>query len=288
MLLDQMCQVQLSCSGYPTPRILNFQLPWTLLIFVSLLIACAMSVMADDFSPKAFGDSDALSLLQVDLQVHRRVTPGFKVLHIGAPRSGTQTMYTALSTLGMHPLHTCYSYEVRGPWCNYALGNGSFEAAMLTMDSFDSAMDEPFHLIWEEIMHRFPDCKFILTESDPETWYKSFWELLNPLPTDSSAQAVAHIDAHSVVDKCRGAHYWGCDFKAVQTPELKERCLSGYLAHNERIKRLIPPENLLVFNLSAGDYTPLAEFLGRPVPDEPLPYTDTQCASCKGNETDTE
>lgn len=268
----------------------------TLLTFITLLISSAVSVPADLFSPEDLGNSDALSLLQMDLQVRRREEPAFEVLHVGAPRTGTQTMYTALTRLGLRPLHSGYSAWHRLPWCNYVFGNASFEAAMTTMKGFDAAMDEPFHLIYEEVMHRFPDCKFVLTESDPEVWYTSQMAM-SPNTTNSSELALANTDPLSawvdhqkeIGDKCQASHYWGCDFSSVSAAlEAKERCIAGYEAHNERVKSLIPPEKLLVFNLSAGDYTPLAEFLGRPVPDEPLPYTDTQCASCKGNETDTE
>merc|ERR1719316_2190257 len=102
------------------------------------------------------------------------------------------------------------------------------------MNGFDSAMDEPFQLIYEEVMHRFPDCKFVLTESDPERWYTSYWEL-NHAPPRAPNKTHHKVDkdmqsseywASGVGFKCENAHYWGCDFKGNQTPELKERCLA--------------------------------------------------------------
>ena len=39
-------------------------------------------------------------------------------------------------------------------------------------------MDEPFQLVYEEIMRAFPKTKFVLTISDPERWYESYTELI--------------------------------------------------------------------------------------------------------------
>ena len=43
--------------------------------------------------------------------------------------------------------------------------------------------------------------------------------------------------------------------------------------HNEEVKRYVPADKLLVFDVSEG-WEPLCEFLGVPVPDELLPHTN--------------
>ena len=43
-----------------------------------------------------------------------------------------------------------------------------------------------------------------------------------------------------------------------------------FVAHIEEVKRVVPPERLLVYNVAEG-WAPLCEFLGVPVPDEPFP-----------------
>jgi len=40
--------------------------------------------------------------------------------------------------------------------------------------------------------------------------------------------------------------------------------------HNEMVKRVVPPERLLVMDLIEG-WQPLCKFLGRPLPREPFP-----------------
>ena len=44
-------------------------------------------------------------------------------------------------------------------------------------------------------------------------------------------------------------------------------------AHNEQVKRTVPPERLLVWEVTEG-WEPLCEFLGVDVPDEPLPHAN--------------
>lgn len=49
-----------------------------------------------------------------------------------------------------------------------------------------------------------------------------------------------------------------------------------FIEHNEEVKRTVPADKLLVFEVKQG-WEPLCEFLGVPVPDEPFPHVnDTQ------------
>lgn len=229
----------------------------------TLLIACPEAVDKESCPRQGH------ALLQIGREARQHIAvhddAGFKVLVVGAPRTGTQSMATALSRLGLRPLHTGIELSSRLPWCNYLFGNGTFEEAMSTMAGYDSAMDEPFHLIFEEVMRRFPDCKFVLPATDPDKWYASCLEFA------ASHQQPTHPLLGD--SRCHNLHYFGCDFSVAQSPELKARCMAGYLAHVENVRNLVPAERLLVFNMSDG-YRPLANFLGKPTPDEPFPYAD--------------
>eukprot|EP00415_Alexandrium_ostenfeldii_P004324 UN4324 len=59
----------------------------------------------------------------------------------------------------------------------------------------------------------------------------------------------------------------------MQTPEIRSRCIDGYIRHNEEVRRAVPPERLLEFNVKQG-WDPLCRFLGLPVPEEPFPWRD--------------
>ena len=98
----------------------------------------------------------------------------FKLLDVGAPRAGTQTMYDAMRILGFNPLHTGVSREIRPPLCDYLFGNGRLEDALATLAAFDGAMDEPVMLVYEEVMAAFPETKFVLTIRDAESWFSNY------------------------------------------------------------------------------------------------------------------
>lgn len=51
------------------------------------------------------------------------------------------------------------------------------EEALDTFKGYDAAIDEPFHLAFAEVMRAFPEAKFIFTDRDAETWFRSYNEL---------------------------------------------------------------------------------------------------------------
>jgi hypothetical protein len=54
----------------------------------------------------------------------------------------------------------------------------------------------------------------------------------------------------------------------------RAHAISVFNEHNETVKRLIPPDRLLVFRASDG-WEPLCRFLGVPVPSVPYPRVNT-------------
>jgi hypothetical protein len=56
-----------------------------------------------------------------------------------------------------------------------------------------------------------------------------------------------------------------------------------YLDHNEEIKRLVPKENLLVFNVKEG-WDPLCGFLNERVPDTEFPSRNSKADFARNNE----
>jgi hypothetical protein len=53
--------------------------------------------------------------------------------------------------------------------------------------------------------------------------------------------------------------------------EDREHAIETFERHNEEVKRHVPAENLLVYEVGEG-WAPLCEFLGVEVPDEPFPH----------------
>ena len=48
---------------------------------------------------------------------------------------------------------------------------------------------------------------------------------------------------------------------------------AAYLAHIDKIKKMIPSDRLLIFNVKQG-WEPLCQFLEKPVPDTPFPHVN--------------
>eukprot|EP00438_Fugacium_kawagutii_P000262 Skav212307 [mRNA] locus=scaffold732:746196:748048:- [translate_table: standard] len=201
----------------------------------------------------------------------------FTLLDVGAPRTGTQSMYDAMKILGLNPLHSGYLPEARDPLCHYLFGNSSLDEALGVLEGFDGGMDEPFMLMYEEIMSAFPESKFLLTISDGESWFNNYAKLRSlqmPL-NESSVQ-----DLPFYLDLCAAMKSWGCDFLNAESKDrldcpclVEDLCLKNYYRHIERVQQVIPAQRLLVYNWSDG-WAPLCHFLGKPIPDVPFPHED--------------
>jgi len=231
----------------------------------------------------------SLLQLQDELKTHQVTTKPF-VLDVGAPRTGTQSMYTAFGILNLNPLHSGYHLASRPAVTDYLFHNGSKDAALATLDGYDGAMDEPYQLMYREVMEAIPDAKFVLTmQETPQKWYHSY----NSFQADHCFSATVHGLQSVALQEVAGpgpiyetglgddlVKYWGCDFDSEnQTAEMVSHCLSMYNAHNEAVQREIPAEKLLVFNMTDG-WAPLCEFLGLPIPDEPFPHVDEFAEPC--------
>ena len=200
----------------------------------------------------------------------------FKLLDVGAPRTGTQSLHDAMEILGFNSMHTGSFTPIRVSLCEYLFGNGPLEDAIALLGAFDAAMDEPVMLMYEEVMAAFPEAKFLLTLSDAESWFNSTVELARTMSFNRAVMSVPdpldELDRNSWKFLCSGMKSWGCNFENSSAEE-KETCLQNYARHNERVQEVIPPERLLVYNWSDG-WAPLAHFLGTAIPEEEFPHED--------------
>jgi len=223
------------------------------------------------------------------------------VLDVSAPRSGTQSFYTALKMLGLNPLHTGYDRAVRPVWYDFAFGNGTFEAALATLKGYDAAMDEPTHLLYKDFMREFPEAKFVLhpVHREPQDWYRSMLKLMTnawcfnaslveglddyvpsgevfdgPVIDPEAKPVMRTLLTNPGVYDWDSFRYWGCHFNhRIQTRAEVHHCLDMYMAHEQAVRREIPADKLLVFDMKEG-WGPLCKFLGLPEPEEPFPHVD--------------
>ena len=67
--------------------------------------------------------------------------------------------------------------------------------------------------------------------------------------------------------------FWGPQGTFAEGTTSREQLIEQMLAHNEEVKRIVPAERLLVWEVTEG-WEPLCEFLEVDVPDGPLPHAN--------------
>ncbi|HIG23508.1 MAG TPA: hypothetical protein EYQ28_13730 [Henriciella sp.] len=174
----------------------------------------------------------------------------------------------ALEQLGYGP---CYHMEAvfndlenRVPQWNDALaGEPEWDAIF---DSFQSGVDWPIAGFYKELYAAYPDAKFILSIRSPESWAASYGDTIAKLIADRDNAPVPMKPwlemAHGVIART-GFPY------GLSEAEL----MAGFEAHNEAVKRTIPADQLLVFEVKQG-WGPLCNFLGVETPEGPFPRTN--------------
>ena len=118
----------------------------------------------------------------------------------------------------------------------------------------------------------------LLSVRDPDRWEPSYRETIGEMCRGESLMPLLSR-ARREIDP-RWARYlelverllWGPEspFGAGHDPESMKAQMTAY---NESVKRAIPSERLLVWEVGEG-WQPLCEFLGVPVPEGPLPHVN--------------
>ena len=174
-----------------------------------------------------------------------------KVVGIGLNKTGTKTLAVCLTQWG----YNHFTWDLAS-FQQYQ--HGDYETLWKTMRAHDSFEDWPWPLMYEEIDVQFPDTKFILTlRKSPEAWFASLCKMairLGPL-TDYEQ----YIYGHSIPHGHRDEH------------------IRFYNAHNQAVEQYFKdrPEQLLKVCWENGDgWEELANFLEKPVPDQPFPHVN--------------
>jgi hypothetical protein len=193
-----------------------------------------------------------------------------QVIGAGFGRTGTFSLKAALEQLGFGP---CYHMvevfghpEHNAVWENAALGEKTDWKGFLA--PYPAGVDWPICHFWRELSDVFPDAKFILTERDPEAWYKSMSQtiiasMMREMQSDDPVrQKQATMGKLLVGEKTFGNRYD------------KDHVIAVYKRHNQEVKDTLPRSRLLVYDTPQG-WDPLCEFLGKPVPQTPFPKTNS-------------
>jgi hypothetical protein len=115
-------------------------------------------------------------------------------------------------------------------------------------------------------MKVYPHAKVLLTIRDPEKWYESTKHTLYPTVDAPEPSPIMRMVTKLVWDQTFDGNF-----------EDRRYAIEVFQRHNEEVKKHVPPERLLVYEVKEG-WKPLGEFLGVEIPEEkPFPHlNDTE------------
>jgi sulfotransferase family protein len=201
-----------------------------------------------------------------------------QIIGAGLPRTGTLTQKLALEQLGFGPsyhwVNVIADLDQVDVWNRALDGEGPWEEVF---GGFQSTVDWPGGYFYRELAEAYPDAKVLLSVRDPERWEPSFRETIVDMRYGESlmrllASARGEIDPRwrrylELVDRM----FYGPQGTFADGWEEPRQLIDQMIRHTEQVKATIPPERLLVWEVGEG-WEPLCEFVGVPVPDEPLPH----------------
>jgi hypothetical protein len=202
-----------------------------------------------------------------------------RVVGAGFGRTGTTSLKAALEELGFGPSYSLGEVfahpEHVGFWETARRGEQVDWEAFLA--GYGVAVDWPACSFYEEIMEAFPEAPVILTVRDPAPWYESMRSTIHelrrlttgPLPV-RAAFALAGPFVPGVAGTVRLADRLVWEGTFGGRFEDRDHAMEVFGRHNEAVRRRVPPERLLVFDVREG-WAPLCDFLGVEAPGGPFP-----------------
>lgn len=222
---------------------------------------------------------------------------------MGHPRTGTESLFVALSILGYHPAHigignlaqdqyfTLANDTYRDQWYAWAKGESNFEPILEGL--FDHGIDSttgdwPFSSAYKELIGRFPHASVIMsvhprgakawTQSIEHTfgsqteyaYYVGYMSLFSDCFKAIQAEKYRNT---SLAEKYRNSSPWVNDKHYRFSSGVHDVCEAAYEKENQEMRKNVPPERLLIYNASQG-WGPLCDFLRLPQPSLEFPYID--------------
>lgn len=208
-----------------------------------------------------------------------------KVIGAGLARTGTLSLKAALEELGFGP---CYHMMELFNHMDAHLGFWNNAARRKPVDwqaflaNYQAAVDVPASLFYKELMQLYPDAKVVLTIRNASNWYDSVRETIlphRPFYADFLDFVKAPFSPYHMANvKFRPLtkFMWIDPYDGKFGN--KQHALQVFQRHIDEVKRTVPAEQLLVFEVKEG-WEPLCNFLGVPVPpDKPFPRLNERTA----------
>ena len=154
------------------------------------------------------------------------------------------------------------------------------------MADYVGGVDYPVSHFYKEILEIYPKAKVLLNVRDPVKWYQSVRDSILDISI-AQKSFPCNIFHHLMGTREQTQLVWDLSdpvpsssstglgmFSAVSAGQ--DTAVQFYKDHVEEVKRHVPADKLLVFEVKEG-WEPLCRFLDVPVPDCPFPrVNDTE------------
>jgi Sulfotransferase domain len=204
-------------------------------------------------------------------------TSGLKVIGAGFGRTGTLSIKTALEELGFAPcyhMREVFDHPKHVPLWD-AAARGETVNWQELFKGYQATVDWPSCTFYKELMKIYPDAKVLLNVRDPEKWYESAQSTIYPIVSSKSSPFSGLLfrllfpHMPQTVEMMKTL-IWEGTFNG--NFEDKDYAIEIFNQHIEEVKKYVPPEQLLVYNVKEG-WEPLCTFLGVEVPrNKPFPH----------------
>jgi hypothetical protein len=202
-----------------------------------------------------------------------------KVVGAGFRRTGTMSLKAALEELGFGP---CYHMiEVFEHPEHVGFWEAAWRGEPVDWDGFlgryEATVDWPACTFYEELLQRHPDAKVLLSVRDPERWYDStratIYEISKITAGSRLSRAIfafvgLFVPGVFQIGRMGNEIIWQGTFDGKF--EDRSHAIKVFKRHNEEIRRRVPRDRLLVYEVKEG-WGPLCEFLGVEEPEKPFP-----------------
>ena len=192
-----------------------------------------------------------------------------KIVCAGMPKTGTKSLAKALRTLG----YVVYDVEehimIHMEEWSKILHTNQGPTFLSMYKNVDAVTDLPPCLFYEEILADFPDAKVILSVRESEEAFRaSLREQFQALQNTAAFLILSLSPLGRKFTKILTA-VTAAGFGSLN-PEAGVIQRKKYREHNDRVRRTVPHDQLLVYNVKQG-WKPLCDFLGCEIPDIPFP-----------------
>ncbi|KAF8520136.1 hypothetical protein BU17DRAFT_89109 [Hysterangium stoloniferum] len=152
-------------------------------------------------------------------------------------------------------------------WFEISDGPATPEKFDTIFQGYHAVLDQPAALFPGELYAAYPDAKFILTTRDPDKWVTSVQTTIF-----TAVELLQHMEPEDRTPLQEFFVIWHRDhvLKKFHGHDAFTNPKPIILEHNENVKRIVPEEKLLVYEVGEG-WTKLCQFLEVDAPSVPFP-----------------